>query len=124
MLLELLRAALRDLPPPVSQEELRLSPSSSPSSVHLQECGQRFTGGQYFELDGQPFCEHHYHLKRGSICSACRQPVTGRCITALGRKWHPDHFVCTFCLKELNRGTFKERADKPYCHECFVKLFG
>jgi len=49
---------------------------------------------------------------------------TGRCITAMFRKFHPEHFVCAFCLKQLNKGTFKEQNDKPYCHGCFDKLFG
>jgi hypothetical protein len=50
--------------------------------------------------------------------------VAGRCITAMFRKFHPEHFVCAFCLKQLNKGTFKEQNDKPYCHGCFEKLFG
>ena len=50
--------------------------------------------------------------------------VAGRCITAMFRKFHPEHFVCAFCLKQLNKGTFKEQNDKPYCHACFDKLFG
>lgn len=43
---------------------------------------------------------------------------------AMFRKFHPEHFVCAFCLKQLNKGTFKEQNDKPYCHQCFDKLFG
>ena len=39
------------------------------------------------------------------------------------KKFHPEHFVCAFCLKQLNKGTFKESNDKPYCHDCFVKLY-
>ncbi|CAK9822767.1 Pxn [Anthophora retusa] len=50
--------------------------------------------------------------------------LSGRCITAMFRKFHPEHFVCAFCLKQLNKGTFKEQNDKPYCHGCFEKLFG
>lgn len=50
--------------------------------------------------------------------------LSGRCITAMFRKFHPEHFVCAFCLKQLNKGTFKEQNDKPYCHGCFDKLFG
>ena len=30
----------------------------------------------------------------------------------------------SFCLKQLNKGTFKEQGDKPYCHFCFDRLFG
>uniref|UniRef100_A0A673J7U7 LIM zinc-binding domain-containing protein n=1 Tax=Sinocyclocheilus rhinocerous TaxID=307959 RepID=A0A673J7U7_9TELE len=38
-------------------------------------------------------------------------------------KFHPEHFVCAFCLKQLNKGTFKEQNEKPYCQGCFIKLF-
>lgn len=77
----------------------------------------------YFNL-GLPYCETHYHAKRGSLCAGCSKPITGRCITAMFKKFHPEHFVCAFCLKQLNKGTFKEQNDKPYCHGCFDKLFG
>lgn len=58
------------------------------------------------------------------ICLFCISLFAGRCITAMFRKFHPEHFVCAFCLKQLNKGTFKEQNDKPYCHGCFEKLFG
>ena len=54
----------------------------------------------------------------------CDKPISGRCITAMFRKFHPEHFVCSFCLKQLNKGTFKEQGEKPYCHECYDRLFG
>lgn len=57
-------------------------------------------------------------------CAACQGEIQGRCITAMFRKFHPEHFVCSFCLKQLNQGTFKEREDKPFCKTCFNRLFG
>lgn len=115
-----------------------------------QDCRQPFQNGSFFDHEGLPYCETHYHAKRGSLCAGCSKPITGRCITAMFRKFHPEHFVCAFCLKQLNKvrskfkysrmiqkltnqmfcsffsikGTFKETNDKPYCHECFDKLFG
>lgn len=102
-----------------------LSPLSSapPSSSAWQECFTPFVNGSFFEHDGQPYCEVHYHERRGSLCSGCQKPITGRCITAMAKKFHPEHFVCAFCLKQLNKGTFKEQNDKPYCQNCFLKLF-
>lgn len=101
--------------------EFRILASSS--CLCLQECFTPFVNGSFFEHDGQPYCEVHYHERRGSLCSGCQKPITGRCITAMSKKFHPEHFVCAFCLKQLNKGTFKEQNDKPYCHGCFVKLF-
>ena len=50
----------------------------------------------------------------------------GRVVTAMGNKFHPECFVCTYC-----RGQFKERKyktdpreGKPYCLQCFEILLG
>ncbi|XP_048198801.1 paxillin isoform X2 [Perognathus longimembris pacificus] len=94
-----------------------------PECFVCRECFTPFVNGSFFEHDGQPYCEVHYHERRGSLCSGCQKPITGRCITAMAKKFHPEHFVCAFCLKQLNKGTFKEQNDKPYCQNCFLKLF-
>ncbi|XP_054551277.1 paxillin isoform X2 [Talpa occidentalis] len=94
-----------------------------PECFVCRECFTPFINGSFFEHDGQPYCEVHYHERRGSLCSGCQKPITGRCITAMAKKFHPEHFVCAFCLKQLNKGTFKEQNDKPYCQSCFLKLF-
>ncbi len=41
----------------------------------------------------------------------------------MGRKYHVEHFICSYCTRQLQNGTFKEYQNKPYCHPCFVKLF-
>lgn len=89
-----------------------------------KDCRQPFERGSFFEHDGEPYCETHFHAKRGSLCAGCNKPVTGRCVTALSRKYHPEHFVCAYCTKQISKSIFKERDNKPYCHTCFEKLFG
>ena len=95
-----------------------------PECFNCSECHCPFTGGNFFDFDGKPYCEIHYHALRGSICAKCYKPIFGRAITAMFRKFHPHHFCCSFCQQELNKDTFKEQNDKPYCHPCFDKLFG
>lgn len=95
-----------------------------PECFVCYECHMPFGSTSFFDHEGYPYCETHYHAKRGSLCAGCHKPITGRCITAMYKKFHPEHFVCAFCLKQLNKGTFKEENDKPYCHPCFAKLFG
>ncbi|KZS03569.1 putative Paxillin [Daphnia magna] len=90
----------------------------------FRDCNMLFQGGSFFVHEGMPYCEIHYHAKRGSLCAGCHKPITGRCITAMFKKFHPEHFVCSYCLKQLKKGTFKEQGDKPYCHGCFERLFG
>lgn len=95
-----------------------------PNCFVCKECQLPFHDGNFFEHEGFPYCEQHYHALRGSLCAGCHKAISGRCITAMFRKFHPEHFVCSFCLKQLNKGTFKEQGEKPYCHECFDRLFG
>ncbi|NXV74558.1 LPXN protein, partial [Atlantisia rogersi] len=87
------------------------------------ECLSSFDGGSFFELDGQPYCELHFHQRQGNICHGCGHPVTGRCITAAERKYHPEHFICAYCLGQLQKGTFHEHGNKMYCQACHAKLF-
>lgn len=95
-------------------------PSPSPPP---QECLSGFANGSFFELEGRPYCELHFHQRQGSVCHGCGRPVTGRCITAGGRKYHPEHFICAYCLGQLQKGTFREHGDKMYCQACHDKLF-
>jgi len=87
-------------------------------------CQKSFTSGNFFEYGGKPYCETHYHQQTGSLCSGCGKPITGRCVNALDKKWHPEHFVCAFCMNPLAGGSFTEHNSKAYCKECHSKLFG
>lgn len=88
-------------------------------TVRFQMCGNAFDGGSFFDHQGMPLCEQHYHEKRGSLCAECRQPISGRCVSAIGLKFHPEHFRCTYCARQLTKGTFKEVNRKPFCHKCY-----
>lgn len=64
------------------------------------------------------------------ICAYCNEEIEGAILTALApnaqraQKFHPFHFMCCYCQKALNlRGTFREHDKRPYCHECFYKLY-
>jgi paxillin len=87
-------------------------------------CEKSFSGGSFFEYGGKPYCETHYHQQTGSLCSGCGKAITGRCVNALDKKWHPEHFVCAFCMNPLAGGSFTEHNNKAYCKECHGKLFG
>uniref|UniRef100_H2ZWN7 Leupaxin n=1 Tax=Latimeria chalumnae TaxID=7897 RepID=H2ZWN7_LATCH len=87
------------------------------------DCMTPFVNGCFFESEGRPFCDLHYHQRMGTLCHACQKPITGRCISAMGHRFHPEHFVCAFCLKQLNMGIFKEQNGKPYCHSCHQRIF-
>uniref|UniRef100_A0A8C4VL13 Transforming growth factor beta 1 induced transcript 1 n=1 Tax=Gopherus evgoodei TaxID=1825980 RepID=A0A8C4VL13_9SAUR len=95
-----------------------------PECFVCRECYAPFLQGSFFEHGGRPFCETHYHKQRGSLCWGCEKPIAGRCITAMARKFHPSTSSAPSASSSSNKGTFKEQNDKPYCHPCFLKLFG
>ena len=35
----------------------------------LQECQAPFGTGSFYDHDGLPYCETHYHAKKGSLCA-------------------------------------------------------
>lgn len=45
-----------------------------------QDCRQPFHGGSFFDHEGLPYCETHYHAKRGSLCAGCHKPITGNAV--------------------------------------------
>ncbi|XP_053177947.1 leupaxin isoform X2 [Scomber japonicus] len=87
------------------------------------DCLQPFPDGCFMEMNGRPLCSKDFHSRQGTLCGSCNEPIIGRCISALERKFHPEHFICAFCLRQLSQGIFKEQDGKPYCTPCFSKLF-
>jgi len=59
-------------------------------------------------------------------CYVCSKLIEGRVITAMGNKFHPACFVCTYCRCQFKERKYKTdpREGKPYCLECFEKLLG
>eukprot|EP01116_Phalansterium_solitarium_P003733 TRINITY_DN14559_c0_g1_i1.p1 TRINITY_DN14559_c0_g1~~TRINITY_DN14559_c0_g1_i1.p1 ORF type:complete len:444 (-),score=115.01 TRINITY_DN14559_c0_g1_i1:270-1601(-) len=85
-------------------------------------CGKSFGGGTFFEHAGKPYCELHYQNQSGATCGGCGKAVADRSISALGKKWHPEHFVCGFCMSPLAGTSFSEHNGKAYCTECSRSL--
>ncbi len=67
-----------------------------------QECGFPFGSGSFFDHDGLPYCETHYHAKRGSLCAGCHKPITGsKCeFSVLGVQ---ERFLVSMCGLALER---------------------
>eukprot|EP00051_Salpingoeca_urceolata_P010995 m.135193 g.135193 ORF g.135193 m.135193 type:complete len:421 (+) comp16939_c1_seq4:118-1380(+) len=87
-------------------------------------CKRPFPDGEFLDHGGKPFCAGCYHQQAGAVCAYCNQGIVGQCIVALGKRWHREHFRCTFCLQQLHNGTVMEHHGKPYCAACHVKEFG
>ncbi|MCK4548326.1 MAG: protein DA1 [Candidatus Eisenbacteria sp.] len=56
-------------------------------------------------------------------CASCGEQITGEYVSALGKYWHPEHFVCANCRTPLAEATFYEKDGRPYCQSCYEDLF-
>lgn len=70
------------------------------------------------ETTGALYCSdcHNEHMVKK--CEACGTAVFGTAVEALGKIYHPHHFVCSRCKKLLEANYFKNE-DQPVCQECF-----
>mmetsp|Transcript_2255 Transcript_2255/g.3746 ORF Transcript_2255/g.3746 Transcript_2255/m.3746 type:complete len:247 (+) Transcript_2255:41-781(+) len=53
-------------------------------------------------------------------CNVCTKPISGACINALQRDWHPKCFTCKKCDKQLSEKKYYEHGNKPYCDRCIL----
>jgi len=91
-------------------------------------CKQPFRDGTFFDRGGMPFCALHVNTPlpqagdgMGSgFCQGCKQAINSgqNSIDALGVKWHREHFLCSFCMTNLQPGNFVEHQGKAYCFSC------
>ncbi|XP_021917249.1 PDZ and LIM domain protein Zasp isoform X4 [Zootermopsis nevadensis] len=60
---------------------------------------------------------------RIALCARCSSQIRGPFITALGKNWCPDHFVCVNaqCHRPLADIGFVEEKGELYCEYCFEK---
>ena len=63
---------------------------------------------------------HTTHMQCASDLS-----VLQRCINAMNKSWHPDHFFCSLCGKPFEEDNFNfyEKDGKPYCKEDYFDQF-
>ena len=53
------------------------------------------------------------------VASSFSQP----CVQAVGKTFHPEHFVCSHCGRAIGSEGFNVDRGKPYCQEDYNKLF-
>jgi len=69
---------------------------------------------QFYETNGMPNCVKCHTAMFAPRCGSCGEAIFGKCVTALGKKWHVEHFVCQVCQKPFTSQYFN-RDGKPYC---------
>eukprot|EP01125_Pyxidicula_operculata_P006286 TRINITY_DN217_c0_g1_i2.p1 TRINITY_DN217_c0_g1~~TRINITY_DN217_c0_g1_i2.p1 ORF type:complete len:449 (+),score=111.48 TRINITY_DN217_c0_g1_i2:82-1428(+) len=62
-------------------------------------------------------------LPQGPPCEVCKDPIVGLITQAMGKNYHPDHFVCSFCQQPFPGGRFLLGPDQNlYCETDFMEL--
>ena len=87
-----------------------------------RSCRAPFTTADFYVINNEPYCEHHYHEKNGSLCSGCNRGIEGEYLetssfTREGRhdkKFHPRCFTCWECRTVLSNDYF-EINGKVHC---------
>jgi LIM domain len=71
------------------------------------------------EVDGkvQPLCERDYFRRLNLVCATCGEALKGSYITALGQKYHVEHFTCSLCPTAFGpEDSYYENDGKVFCH--------
>lgn len=55
-------------------------------------------------------------------CSTCDRDIEGKFVAALGKTYHPEHFLCSSCHQPI-KDSFQIRDDAVFCSDCFNKKF-
>ncbi|KRY82920.1 LIM domain-containing protein unc-97 [Trichinella pseudospiralis] len=94
-----------------------------PYHFTCNRCGNELTSDAR-EVKGNLYCLRCHDIMGIPICGACRRPIEDRVITALGKHWHVEHFVCAKCEKPFLGSRHYEKRGLAYCETHFHKLFG
>lgn len=109
--------------PIVGQVITALGKTWHPEHFTCTSCNQELGTRNFFERDGKPYCEVDYHNLFSPRCAYCNGPILDKCVTALDKTWHPDHFFCAQCGNTFGDDGFHEKDGKPYCRDDYFNMF-
>nr|XP_025855301.1 actin-binding LIM protein 2 isoform X18 [Vulpes vulpes] len=82
-------------------------------------CGCDLAEGGFFVRQGEYICTLDYQRLYGTRCFSCDQFIEGEVVSALGKTYHPDCFVCAVCRLPFppgDRVTFNGK--ECMCQKC------
>jgi hypothetical protein len=84
------------------------------------QCGDQLLDKEYFIHNDNVMClEHRDQLKS---CYQCKEYITSNTVLIALKKqvqYHPEHFKCSGCKKDLAEKQFFERKEQPWCSKCY-----
>ncbi|DAA28369.1 TPA: actin binding LIM protein family, member 3-like [Bos taurus] len=85
----------------------------------LAACGCDLAEGGFFVRQGEYICTQDYQRLYGTRCFSCDRFIEGEVVSALGKTYHPDCFVCAVCRSPFppgDRVTFNGK--ECMCQKC------
>nr|XP_021510579.1 actin-binding LIM protein 2 isoform X10 [Meriones unguiculatus] len=82
-------------------------------------CGCDLAEGGFFVRQGEHICTRDYQRLYGTRCFSCDNFIEGEVVSALGKTYHPDCFVCAVCRLPFppgDRVTFNGK--ECMCQKC------
>ncbi|XP_044912602.1 actin-binding LIM protein 2 isoform X23 [Felis catus] len=82
-------------------------------------CGCDLAEGGFFVRQGEYICTRDYQRLYGTRCFSCDRFIEGEVVSALGKTYHPDCFVCAVCRLPFppgDRVTFNGK--ECVCQKC------
>ncbi|XP_037598131.1 actin-binding LIM protein 2 isoform X18 [Cebus imitator] len=86
-------------------------------------CGCDLAEGGFFVREGEYICTLDYQRLYGTRCFSCDQFIEGEVVSALGKTYHPDCFVCAVCRLPFppgDRVTFNGK--ECMCQKCSLPV--
>lgn len=87
-----------------------------------KQCSDKFFAEDLPGIGTVPLCEYDYFRRIDLICFTCDNAIRGAYITAIGHKYHPEHFYCNVCHKVFETEDYYEHGGKIYCHYHYSKV--
>lgn len=88
-----------------------------------QSCRRELMDIGFVEEKGDLYCEYCFEQFLAPPCSKCNGKIKGDCLNAIGRKFHPECFKCTYCGKLFGNNPFFLEEGEPYCEADWNELF-
>ncbi|XP_025977778.1 actin-binding LIM protein 2 isoform X8 [Dromaius novaehollandiae] len=88
-------------------------------------CGCDLAQGGFFVRQGDYICTLDYQRLYGTRCFSCDEFIEGEVVSALGKTYHPDCFVCAVCRLPFPAGdrvTFNGK--ECICQKCSLPASG
>jgi len=82
-------------------------------------CRKPLGAASFMEKEGKPYCLPCNTRLFAPICSGCHEPIAGKVVMAMEKKWHPECFKCDKCSKAIpSDAKFKVTNEKAFCSNC------